>query len=177
MLVFVAQVSRVYPLEASVIMSYTSRHVLSASVNKQNKTKQKPLIYDLYVCPPVAVMMGKEKEDIPCKPKSLIHYNPFHFDPDWKDAGKQYRSNIGLSSWKAGIVMFSTFIEAKWAPYQCVNEDNCQTQNIFNINDTESVTKPGTSTLCAIEDRSLTKNVFHMFDNDGVTRDGRRLRS
>ena len=40
MLVFVAQVSRVYPLETSVIMSYTSRHVLSASVNKQNKTKQ-----------------------------------------------------------------------------------------------------------------------------------------
>ena len=40
MVVFVAQVSRVYPLEASVIMSYTSKHVLSASVNKQNKTKQ-----------------------------------------------------------------------------------------------------------------------------------------
>ena len=39
MLVFVAQVSRVYPLETYVIMSYTSRHVVRASVNKQNKTK------------------------------------------------------------------------------------------------------------------------------------------
>ena len=38
MLVFVAQVSRVYPLETSVIMSYTSRQVVRASVNKQNKT-------------------------------------------------------------------------------------------------------------------------------------------
>ena len=46
MLVFVAQDSRVYPLVASVIMSYTSRHVLNASVNKQNKEKmQKSKLY------------------------------------------------------------------------------------------------------------------------------------
>ena len=41
MLVFVAQVLRVYPLETSFIMSYTSRRVLRASVNKQNEEEKK----------------------------------------------------------------------------------------------------------------------------------------
>ena len=43
-LVFAAQVSRVYPLETSVVMSYSNRHVVRTNVNKQNKTEKHFLV-------------------------------------------------------------------------------------------------------------------------------------
>ena len=53
MLVFVANVSCVYPLEAIVIMSFASRHAMRTSVNNQTKPKvllDQPIISFLHHC-------------------------------------------------------------------------------------------------------------------------------
>ena len=49
MLVFVAQVSCVYPLKAIVIMSSASRDAVRTNVNKQNKTNKKVVLGSLFI--------------------------------------------------------------------------------------------------------------------------------